>query len=416
MIPGLRQLVPWLRQWRVAGPGLIVTAAFIGPGTVTTASKAGALFGFQLLWVLALATTVTIFLQTMAARVGLATRKPLGIAIVESLQSAWARWFVGSLAVFAIGFGNSAFQAGNLTGARMGLEIMTGVDRPEWIFVLGALASGTLLLSNYRRIEIVLIAMVAAMSLGFLLAAILLRPAAIDVARGLIPSLPDGSLLTVLGLLGTTVVPYNLFLHAGLVQRRWKHEVDLGVAYRAAWADSVLSIGLGGMVSAAILVSAAVAFFGSGATLNTAADLATNLQPILGPQVARWLLGVGLLAAGLTSAITAPLAAAMAIAGVLGVGDDPKALRFRGIWMAVMLIGLSVAWFWNKSPMQVIVVAQAANAVLLPVVVGLLIFTCHHHPQLRDARPSWRENTVAAGVFLLVLVLTGNLFRQLLAN
>jgi manganese transport protein len=395
---------------------LIVTAAFIGPGTVTTASKAGAVYGFQLLWVLALATATTIFLQSMAARVGLGTRKPLGIAIMESMNSHWARWLVAALAVFAIGFGNSAFQAGNLTGARIGLEIMTGSERPEWVFVIAAVAGGTLWLSSYRRIEIVLIAMVAAMSLGFLLTAILVRPSPTGVVAGLLPTVPPGALLTVLGLLGTTIVPYNLFLHAGLVQRRWSHESDLKVAYEAAWIDSALSIGLGGLVSAAILVSASVAFFGSGVTMTTAADMATQMEPLLGRQTARMFLGVGLFSAGLTSAITAPLAAAMAIAGVMGWSDDPRAIRFRGIWCGVMIVGLFVAWFWSSSPMEMIVVAQAANAVLLPVVVGLLIFACNRHERLRQCRPRWWENLLAGGVFLMILVLTGNLFRKFFAE
>ncbi|MDP1560177.1 MAG: Nramp family divalent metal transporter [Pirellulaceae bacterium] len=402
-------MIRWLGRFRIAGPGLVVTAAFIGPGTVTVASQAGADYGYQLLWVLALATAVTIFLQAMATRIGLATRVPLGIAIKESLNSPLARWLVGALVVFAIGFGNSAFQAGNLTGARIGLEIMTGSQRPEWIWVLAAIASGTLFMSSYRRMEIVLIAMVATMSLGFLVTVILIRPEPMGMVRGLAPTFPQNSLVTILALLGTTIVPYNLFLHAGLVQRRWSQERDVQTAINEARADSVLSIGLGGLVSAAILVSAAVAFFGTGATLTSVNDMAVQLEPLLGRQTSRFFFGVGLFAAGLTSAITAPLAAAMAITGVLGWSDDPKAIRFRCIWIGVMTIGFVVAWFWSKSPKEIIVVAQAANGVLLPLVVGLLIFVCNRHQRLKRHRPSWWENAIAIGVFLIILGLNWNL-------
>ncbi len=407
-------MIRWLGRWRFSGPGLVVTAAFIGPGTVTTASTAGAAFGFQLLWVMVFATAATIFLQNMAGRIGLATRLPLGIAIMESLPSQFARWVLGALAVFAIGFGNSAFQAGNLTGARVGFEIMTGDGRPGWVFGVATLAIGTLLVSSYRRIEIVLVSMVAAMSLGFLATMILLRPDPIKMAGGLVPVIPPNSLVTILGLLGTTIVPYNLFLYAGLVQRKWKKDIDVRTAMSDARADSALSIGLGGLVSAAILVTAAVAFFEAGKTLTGTADMAIQLEPLLGRQTARLFFGLGLFAAGLTSAITAPLAAAMAISGVFGWSDDPKATRFRCLWMGVMGIGLVVAWYWSKSPKEIIVVAQAANGILLPIVVGLLIFACNKHPGLRNHRPRWWENTIAIGVFLMILVTTVNLFMKLL--
>lgn len=406
-------MIRWLSRWRMAGPGLVVTAAFIGPGTVTTASKAGATYGFQLLWVFVVATMATIFLQNLAARIGLATRVPLGIAIMESLKSQAARWIVGALAVFAISFGNSAFQAGNLTGARMGFEIVTGSTWPEWVYLIAAMAIGTLFMSSYKRIEFVLIAMVAFMSLGFLATAILIRPEPAKVVEGLIPAVPQGSLLVVLGLLGTTIVPYNLFLHAGLVQRKWSANDETRASISAARADSALAIGLGGLVSAAILVTAAVAFAGTGVELKSTADMPAQLAPLLGRQMANLFFGVGLFAAGLTSAITAPLAAAMAISGLFGWGDDPTSIRFRVIWLSVMAFGLVVARIWNSSPMEIIVVAQAANGLLLPVMVALLILVSHKHPRLREYRPAWWETLAAIGVLTLVLLLSGNFFRKL---
>jgi manganese transport protein len=394
---------------------LVVTAAFIGPGTVTTASQAGAAFGFSLLWVLCLATAATIILQNMAAKIGLSTGTGLGQAIRQTLPWTAARWAVGGLTVLAIGCGNSAFQAGNLTGARAGLEIMTTVVSPTWVLGLGAVASCILLLSNHRRIEIVLMAMVLAMSLGFVLTAILAGPAPRMIATGLVPRLPEGSVLTALGLLGTTIVPYNLFLHAGLVQAKWSGFADRVEAARAARADTVLSVSLGGVVSIAILIAAAAAFFGTGQTLRTVHDLPQQLEPLLGREVARFLFGLGLFAAGLTSAITAPLAAAMAICGVCGWSEHLHSASFRGVWALVMASGVTVALLWNQSPLQVIVAAQAANAILLPIVVGLLIYVSHTHQQLRTQRPALWEQAAAAGVFGVILLLTGHALYRLLS-
>jgi manganese transport protein len=403
-----------IRHWRIAGPGLVVTAAFIGPGTVTTASQAGATYGYSLLWVLLVATGATIVLQNLAARIGLVTKSSLGQAIRQTLPWPPARWAVAGLAVLAIGCGNSAFQAGNLTGARVGLEIMTGVGSPYWVLVLGAVASSLLLLSDYRRMELALMAMVLVMSLGFLLTAVLAAPSPWVIAAGIVPRVPEGSILTALGLLGTTLVPYNLFLHAGLVRAKWAGFGDSAAAGQAAHADTILSVSLGGIVSIAILVTAAAAFFGTGQTLSSIRDLPQQLEPLLGSSAARVLFGLGLFAAGLTSAITAPLAAAIAISGVSGWTENLTSWGFRSVWSVVMIVGVIVALFWNQSPIQIILAAQAFNAILLPTMVGLLIYVSHVHPQMRTRGPSLVENGAAGLVLGVVLLLTGHTIYRLL--
>lgn len=403
------------RRWTL-GPGLLVTAAFIGPGTVTTASLAGANHGFALLWVIVLAILATMILQSMAARLGLVTRKGLGQTIMEANSYPGWRLGVGCLVLLAIGLGNSAYQAGNLTGAGLGLEILTGQKSAAWPIVIGVVSGLILLLGRYQRIERALILLVGAMSLGFVLTALLTRPNPVNVVAGLWPHVPTSAWLTLPALVGTTLVPYNLFLHASMVQEKWGPGVPLPQALDESRWDTRVSIGLGGVVSVAILSTAATAALTSTGPVVTIHDLAIQLDPLLGPRWGRFLFGLGLFAAGTTSAITAPMAAAMTINSVFGWSSDLHGPAFRTISLSVVAIGTAVAVSLNKSPIQLLVIAQATNAALLPLIVVFLIVALNR--QDKDSKLGLKrwENVAAALIFILTVLLSVRLFYSFLSN
>ena len=292
------------------GPGTLIAAAFIGPGTVTICTQAGVKFGFSLLWALLISIVSAAILQEMAARLGLVFGKGLAEAIKSELRNKWLKNGAIILIISAILIGNSAYQAGNISGGVLGLQtifpdtiIMIGKFSVNYLYaILGTIAFVILFIGNYKVLERVLVALVLLMSISFILTAILTQPNLWSVLKGLfIPSQPDNSLWTILGLIGTTVVPYNLFLHASLVREKWNGENDLKMARK----DTFISIGLGGLVSIAIVICAAAVQF---STINNGADLAKGLEPLFGNS-ARYFLGIGLFAAGITSAITAPMAA-----------------------------------------------------------------------------------------------------------
>ena len=363
------------------GPGLLVTAAFIGPGTITTATRAGAQFGLTLLWVLAFAVIATIVLQEMAARLGIVTRNGLGEALRSSFANPIARAGAVGLVVAAIALGNAAFQTGNLTGAAMGLEVLTGISRSTWVVAVGVVAAVLLLTGTFRSIERLLIALVGVMAVVFVVTAIMVRPDLSDLAKGMFrPTLPKGAYVTIVALIGTTVVPYNLFLHASAAAQKWS---DSGVVERSLtesrW-DTVLAVSLGGLITLAIMATASV-FFVQGATVDSVAAMAEQLEPLLG----RWapsFFAIGLAAAGVTSAVTAPLAAAYATCGALGWESSLRSWRFRMVWLAVILAGIVAALVWGKSPVEAIIFAQAANGLILPIVAAFLLFAVNREKLL----------------------------------
>ncbi|MGB9839882.1 Nramp family divalent metal transporter [Thermovenabulum sp.] len=354
------------------GPGAIVVAAFIGPGTVTTCTLAGVTYKYTLLWAMLFATIATIILQEMSARIGIVSNRGLGDAIREAFaENPGVKYLVIALVIAALGIGNSAFQSGNISGASMGLEVILGGTRKMWVAIIAVVASLLLWTGSYRLIEKVLIGLVILMSVVFVITSIVISPNWSEVMAGLfIPKIPAGALVVTLGLIGTTVVPYNLYLHSSAAAERWGKEKDKKEAISDSRLDSILSIGLGGIISIAIIITSA-SMFGQGVTIKSAADMARQLEPLLGPW-AKWFFALGLFGAGISSAITAPMAAAFAITGVLGLGRDLKNSTFRLIWLIVMLVGACVA-FMGANPVQIIVFAQAINGVLLPISAVLLL-------------------------------------------
>ncbi len=291
-------------------PGLLIAAAFVGPGTVTVCTLAGSQYDYRLLWVLLISTGVTIFLQEMAARLGIVTKLDLiGLVRKQIAQPTW-RLLALSLILGAIVVGNASYEAGNISGAALGLNALIGLDNGA-VYIIGVIAFVLLWFGNYQLIQKALTVLVIIMSASFVITAILIAPSLSFIASGMfIPSIPKGSLLMILGLVGTTIVPYNLFLHASLVKDKWE-AADLSTLRQ----DAILSIGLGGLVSMSIVICAGS--IPSGLTIADISGLSKSLHSVYG-NAATYLLSVGLFAAGITSAITAPLAAAYVAAGCFG--------------------------------------------------------------------------------------------------
>ena len=395
------------------GPGLVVTAAFIGPGTITTASIAGARFGFSLLWSIVFAVTATIVLQEMAARLGLISGLGPGEALRSTFDRPWMTAASIALVVIAIGVGNAAYESGNIIGAAMGLEVLTGLPRAVWAMVVAGGAAAVLGLGAYRFIEGFLGLLVGLMGLVFLLTTVLLRPDFTTLLSGMVvPRLEPGSLVTVIAIVGTTVVPYNLFLHAGSVREKWPESIPRDRALNEARWDVALAVSIGGLITMAITSTAAAAFFGSGIEIENAAVMAVQLEPLLG-RGAKWFFGAGLLAAGLSSAVTAPLGAAYAVTGVWGKSGDLKSGSFRAVWAAVIVVGAAFA-ITGTRPVTMILVAQAANGLILPLVAAVLLFVMNRQDLLGKYKNGPTANVLGWTIVLVVGVMSAfQLLRML---
>lgn len=388
------------RFFKNIGPGTLVAAAFIGPGTVTVCTLAGVKFGFTLLWAMVLSIVATIVLQEMAARLGIVYGKGLAATVKSEIKNPIARSLAILLILTAILIGNAAYEAGNISGGVLGLGTIlesyyvsiSGLELNVLSLLIGVIAFVVLYFGNYKLIERFLIALVLLMSVSFLVTAVLTRPDISEVIKRLfVPTFPEESWLTIIALVGTTVVPYNLFLHASLVREKWESTAHL----KAARMDTYVSILLGGLVSLSIIVCAAAV---PTSDISNAADLAIALEPLYG-DYAVYLLSIGLFAAGITSAITAPLAAAYVARECFGWEANLRSVKFRAVWMVILLLGVIFSSL-GFSPIEVIRVAQVANGLLLPIIAGFLLWIVNRKNVLGAFTNSKFQNLF--GVIILV--------------
>ncbi len=387
---------------KTIGPGAMVAAAFIGPGTVTTATIAGSSYGFTLLWAIIFSVVATIVLQEMSARLGIIGRMGIGQAVRFKINQPLVKILASLLIISAVLIGNTAYEAGNIRGAVIGFDrYFSSWSFNPFVLLIGVVAFGVLYLGRYSLIERFLVALVGLMGLVFILAAIALKPDLIQILYGLFrPSIPQGAGLLVVGLIGTTVVPYNLFLHASSVQQRWNTVEDLA---KARW-DTVLSVTVGGLITMSIMIAAAATFEGMDKGVYTAADLALGWTALLGDW-SEYVLAFGFLAAGLSSAITAPLAAAYATAEVLGWSKDLRALKFKLVWFLVLFAGVLCSCSGFK-PTSIIVFAQIANGLLLPIIAGFLWWVMQDKTIMKGHQNKRWQN-ILAGVIIVITILLG---------
>ena len=402
MIKILNYLNNWIKN---IGPGPIIAAAFIGPGTVTVCTLAGVKFGYALLWAMLVSVFVTIILQLMVVRIGVVAQKDVSEVIKSEIKNPMINIILIGLVLIAIFMGNAAYEAGNISGGILGLETLFG--KLEWAIgsftlngyslFIGLIAFIILRIGDYKFLERFFVILVLLMSISFLLTGILTKPDVLEMLKGMIvPTVASENILTIIGLVGTTVVPYNLFLHSSLVKEKWKTASELTLAK----SDTVVAILIGGLVSISIIISAAA---NQSIEVLNAVDLAESLKPLYG-NLAKYLLSIGLFAAGITSAITAPLAAAYVVRGCLGWEIDRNDKRFRMVWGIVLLLGVLFSTIGFK-PIEIIKFAQIANGLLLPIIAGILLWMVNQKAILKEHVNSNSQNVIGFVIVLFAVFL-----------
>ncbi len=375
---------------------MVIAAAFIGPGTVTTAAASGAGFGYSLLWALLFSTLACAVLQESAARITIASGHTLGEAVKQRFNNKGIAWFL-AISIF---LGCAAYEAGNILGAISGMALaVTGVDPVVFTVVIVAISAAVLWLGKTSTVANIMGVVVAVMGFAFLIAGLSTPIDGAALAKGLfIPSFPGGSVILTLGLVGTTIVPYNLFLGSGLAKGQTIKSMRFGL---------VVAVLLGGVISMGILL-AGTAMDGE----FSFAGLAATLSEANGTWMAT-VFAIGLFAAGFTSSITAPLAAAITLQSVGGKDKDwsETGIRYRMGWGLVLLTGL-IFGVTGIKPIPVIILAQAANGLILPVIAVFLWLICNNR-KLMGAHVNGGSIDIFMGITVWVSSLLGliNVFK-----
>jgi Mn2+/Fe2+ NRAMP family transporter len=366
----------------------VISAAFIGPGTVTTATSAGANFGSQLLWTIIFAVFACIVLQEGAARINIASGQSLGLAIARMYKTSGKNSFIALATVFTIVLGCAAYEAGNILGAVSGITLTLGINRAWLTFGIILIAAILLYTNKFKVLTNFLAIIIGLMGLGLLALVFMIDLNFTEVIKGLtLPSIPAGAELLTIGLIGTTVVPYNLFLGSKVGEAQDIRTMRRGLA---------ISVVVGGLISLALIL------IGSQVEGEFSfASVASALVRISG-KWAHYVFAFGLFAAGLTSAITAPWAASISVVTTLKTKNKEKA--FRLTWIIVLSMGL-VFGVSDVKPIPVIILAQALNGIILPFLSITIFFIVNNKGLMKEFTNGFVGNMALLFVVWITLIL-----------
>ncbi|GGP14951.1 Nramp family divalent metal transporter [Oceanobacillus neutriphilus] len=356
----------FVEKLKIIGPGAIITASFIGPGTVTTATRAGAGFGFALLWAVIFSIIATIILQEMVARIGIVTKQGLGENIRELFQNQILKFAAVWIVLIAVCVGCAAYISGDLLGTSLGISYLTGISENYVAPIVGIIILILNLIGGYKFIEKIMIVLIAVMSITFITTMFVAGPDILDLFKGaFIPTIPEGSILMIIALIGTTVVPYNFFIHASTVGEKWNSTNDL----KAVRADTIISITVGGIITAAILITAGALI--QGTEVTSVVQLASPLQPLMG-DLAPLFISIGLFAAGFSSAIASPMGAAVTVSSFMRWEGGFSNKKYKTVFSVVIIFGIITSGL-GFEPLEVLLVAQALNGLILPLIAILIM-------------------------------------------
>lgn len=398
------------------GPAAIVSAALIGPGTITTSGLSGSNFGFALVWAVLFSVIAMMITQRMTGKIGLATGTGLAAAIRKVYRGKTVFWPLAILLILSFFVSNCAYQASNLVGASAGVSVLFGENRALYCIIITIAALALVLSGNIKYISNVLTVVVFFMVALFLITAIVVKPNIGEIFAGMfIPSIPNGAQMTAIALIGTTMTPYCLYLHsdthASVKLANPNIDIDDALVDNT-YASTVNAIAMF-LVSASIMVVGnALAL--NGGSISAVTDLANGLQPLVG-SAAQSIFAIGIFCAGISSAACAPLAATYIISGILGWSTDLKDKRFRIVTTFVFIVGCLFGIF-GGAPTKLITSAQAIGGVALPISV-ILVLLVSNDKKLMGERTNGKALNILTGiVFIITLFMAYRTFSTVIPS
>jgi manganese transport protein len=398
----------WKRIFAFAGPAYLVSVGYMDPGNWATDLEGGSRFGYALIWVILMSNVMAVLLQTLAARLGIVTGKDLAQAC-RAEYSKWASFVLWILCEIAI----AACDLAEVLGTILGLNLLFGL--PLLWGALVTLFDTFLLLAiqklGIRKMEAFILSLIIIIAGGFIVNLFLARPDWGAAAAGLAPSLPRGSLYIILGIIGATVMPHNLYLHSSLVQtRRVSRMVDSKAeACKYNLLDSAIALNAAFFVNAAILVLAAAVFYRHGLVVTEIQQAHKLLEQLLGTQAASIAFGLALLAAGQSSTLTGTLAGQIVMEGFVRIRLRPYLRRLITRSIA-LLPAVAVIWIsGDEGTYKLLILSQVILSLQLPfAIVPLVHFTSDKLKMGSFASKLWVK-VLAWITSIIIIALNGKL-------
>lgn len=370
------------------GPGLLVTVGFIDPGNWAANVAAGSHLGSSILWVITLSTIMLVILQHNAAHLGIAT----GLCLSEAATTYFRPWLSRFFLASAVGAAISTALA-EILGAAIGLYMLFGLPLPAGAVLTTAAGTYLLLSNSYRRVEKYIIGLVSIIGISFIFELSLVDIQWSEAARGwVVPSIPQGSILLIMSLLGSVVMPHNLYLHSEIIQsRQWNRESGEMIARQMKYeiTDTIFAMSIGWAINSAMILVAASVFNARGVEVHTLVQAGDTLKPLLG-NTAHIVFAIALVCAGLSSLITAGMAGGSIFSGFFNEPFDVTDRHTRTGILITLLGGLAIVFFLND-PFSAIIWSQIILSIQLPWTVFALITLTSSEKvmgQYRNRRPA----------------------------
>lgn len=355
---------------RYIGPGLLVTVGFIDPGNWGSNIAAGSGFGYTLLWVVTLSTIMLIILQHNAAHLGIATGLCLSEAATEYLPKKTSRFLVGSALCAAV-----STALAEILGASIALQMLFHIPIRVGAVIVTAAVLVLIFRNTYKRIETIIIGFVSIIGLSFIYELTVIK---VDwnaaMKSWVTPSMPDGSIVIIMSVLGAVVMPHNIFLHSEVIQsRQWNLENESVIRRQLKYEflDTLFSMGVGWAINSAMIIVAAATFNAAGIRVEMLEEAKQILVPLLG-NAAAVVFAFALLCSGVSSSVTAAIAGGSIFAGIYKEPFDIKDNHSRMGVVIIFALALLILLF-VRDTFQGLVISQVVLSIQLPFTIFLLI-------------------------------------------
>lgn len=389
---------PWARRFRswlgVVGPGMITAALVFGPSKVTITSKLGADYGFDLVWIIVVAIFFMVIFTTMSARIGMAS----DASFLTLIRNKW-----GKAAAVASGIGVflvcASFQAGNSIGIGISIAELFNSSPEPWIIAFNIFGIGLLFFrSFYKVLEQIMIGLIILMLAAFLVTLFLTAPPIGQIAGGLVPTVPAGSLGLIIAFMASCFSVVGACYQSYLMQERRR----IRPGERQAGRDSIPGILILGVMSAIVMICAAAVLHPQHLTVNSGSDMAKVLEPLFGNYASAFFL-IGLFGAAFSSLIGNASLGGTLLSDALGMGSRFDSRVVRALVALVMIVGAIIAIVFGSLPIQLMIFAQKVTIFVVPFIGIALYFIANDEKIMRGLKNTTAVRIFGAlGLFILI--------------
>jgi manganese transport protein len=388
------------------GPGFIIAALVLGPGSITVASRIGSEYAYAFLWVIVIATIFMITYTSMGARFGVLNSK----SILQSIADNYGRWFAIAIGISAF-LSTSSFQFGNNLGIGIGMEGITGINERVWPIVFTSLGIIFIFWAKnlYKLLERLMKFMVLIMIFAFFLNLILTKPEIGPLARGFVPSKVSANSLSVVAALMATSFSLAAALYQSYLaqDKGWKRE-----NLKSSLKDTYIGILLLALISATVLITSAAALNPRGILVNSAADMALQMEALFGGY-AKVIFSVGLCAAAFSSMMVNAVIGGGLLADGLGLGRSMNNRTTKIFIIAILLIGMLVAVFFRGNVIYALIMAQASSMLAVPLIAIGLFLIMNNKKVMGNQRNNLLQNIIAVTGFIVISLMVYFMYQNM---